>query len=789
MVAGMRNTTGRLVRRLGLSTALGLLPLAGAATLLSIPAPVAAQNFQFTDVRVEGNARVDAATVLGYAEIPRGQPISAGGLNAAYQRIVNSGLFESVEVVPAGNTVIIRVVEWPIVSRLNIEGNVRLSDEELLELVSSQERRVYNPSLAEQDARAIADAYEARGRLAASVTPRIIRRADNAVDLVFEIAEGGVVEIERLSFVGNRAFSDRRLRRVLGTKQAGLLRRFISRDTFIAERLDLDRQLLTDFYRSRGYVDFEVESINSEFSRERNAFFITMNVQEGLQYRFGRVTASTDLPEIDVRDYLAVSTIRPGETYTPQAIEESIARMERLAIQRGLNFVRAVPQVTRNERGQILGVNFLLERGPRVFVERIDIEGNATTLDRVIRRQFRVVEGDPFNPREIRASAERIRALGFFSDVAVETREGTGTGQVIVDVDVEEQPTGSLSFGGSYSTDSGFGLTLGYTERNFLGRGQLLSFAITTASDDQGARLSFIEPAFLGRDLTFRFDAFYETSDFDEADYNTRVVGLSPAISFPVSENGTLGLRYSISKDTIFDVDTGDPDVPGDSGSSPILQAEEGEEYTSSIGYTYSFDNRRTGLNPDAGVLLRFGQDFAGLGGDTEYIKTTALASAQTRVYNGEVALSATIEGGAINALGGDRTRVTDRFFLSTRQLRGFEPLGVGPRDLIASNEDALGGNMFASLRLEAEFPLGLPEEYGISGGLFADAGSVWGLDETIGAEGVEVDDDFSIRSAVGVSVFWTTPFGPLRFNFAKAIQKEEYDRTRVFNVSVQTAF
>lgn len=781
--------TGRLVRRLGLSTALGLLPLAGAVTVLSLPAPAAAQSFQFTDVRVEGNTRVDAATVLDQAELPLGQPLSAGGLNAVYQRIVNSGLFESVEVVPAGNTAIIRVVEWPIVSRLNIEGNVRLSDEELLELVSSQTRRVYNPSLAEQDARAIAAAYEARGRLAASVTPRIIRRADNAVDLVFEVAEGGVVEIERLSFVGNRAFSDRRLRRVLDTKQAGILRRFISRDTFVAERLDLDRQLLTDFYQSRGYVDFQVASINSEFSRDRNAFFITMNVQEGLQYRFGQVTASTDLPEIEVQDYLAAATIRRGATYTPRAIEDTIARMERLAIQRGLNFVRAVPQVTRNERGQILDVNFLLERGPRVFVERIDIEGNSTTLDRVIRRQFRVVEGDPFNPREIRASAERIRALGFFSDVAVETREGTGSGQVIVDVDVEEQPTGSLSFGGSYSTDSGFGLNLGYTERNFLGRGQLLSFNVTTGTNRQDSRLTFAEPAFLGRNLNFRFDAFYETSDYDEADYNTRITGLSPSISFPISENGTLGLRYSISKDSILDVDSGDPESPDDNGSSPILQAEEGGQYTSSVGYTYSFDNRRTGLNPDAGVLLRFGQDFAGLGGDTEYIKTTALASAQTRVYNEEVTLRATLEGGAINALGGDTTRVTDRFFLSSRQLRGFEPLGVGPRDLNATNEDALGGNMFASLRLEAEFPLGLPEEYGISGGLFADAGSVWGLDNNIGADGFEIDDGFNIRSSVGVSVFWTTPFGPLRFNFAKAVQKEEYDRTRVFNVSVQTSF
>lgn len=785
----MRNVTGRTLRRLGLSTAIGLAPLAASMAVVLTPQIAAAQSFQFSNVEVTGNLRADDATILGFAQVPLGQSISGGDLNAAYQRVVESGLFETVEIAPRGNTLVIEVAEWPTVRQIGIEGNSRLPDEELQALLVSQPRRVYNPTVAEQDARAIAEAYEARGRLAASVTPRIIRRSENRVDLVFEIAEGGVVEIERLSFVGNRAFSDGRLRRVLGTKQAGLLRQIFSSDTFVAERLDLDRQLLTDFYQSRGYIDFEIQSINSEFSRDRDAFFITFNVREGLQYDFGQITASTNIAELDVSDYLAVSTIRPGSTYTPRAVDQTIQRMERLAIRRGLNFVRAVPQITRNQRGQILDIDFLLERGERIFVERIDIEGNSTTLDRVIRRQFNVVEGDPFNPREIRASAERIRALGFFSDAQVEARTGTTEDQVIVDVDVEEQPTGSLSFGGSYSTDSGIGLNLGYTERNFLGRGQLLSFSVTTGTDSQNSRLTFAEPFLLGRELSFRFDVFYDTSDYDEADYNTRVAGLSPSISFPISENGTLALRYRISKDTILDVDDGNPDVPGDNGSSPILQTEEGGQYTSLVGYTYSFDNRRTGLNPNAGILLRFSQDFAGLGGDTEYVKTTALASAQTRVASEEITLRATIEGGAINAIGGDTTRVTDRFFLSTRQLRGFEPLGVGPRDLNASNEDALGGNMFASLRLEAEFPVGLPEEYGISGGLFADAGSVWGLDETTGADGIEVDDSFNLRSAVGVSVFWTTPFGPLRFNFAKALQEEEYDRTRVFNVSVQTEF
>ncbi|SHI44830.1 Beta-barrel assembly machine subunit BamA [Palleronia salina] len=739
-----------------------------------------AQSFQFNDIRVEGNERVDPNSIVSLLDLPRGQTVSAGELNAAYQRLQNAGLFETVEIAPSGSTLVVRVNEWPTIRRINIEGNSRLDDEELTALIESTPRRVYAPNVAESDAAAIADAYQQSGRLAATVTPRIIRRGDNQVDLVFEVAEGRVTEIERLSFVGNRDFSDRRLRRVLATKQAGLLRAIIGRDTFVADRIAFDRQLLTDFYQSRGYADFRILSVTNELARDRGAFFITFNVEEGPSFDFGSVTASSEIPGLNAAEYLAVSQIDPGQTYSPQAVDNAVTRMERLAIRNGLNFVRATPQITRDPRNLRLNVNFVLERGPRIFVERIDIEGNATTLDRVIRREFTMVEGDPFNPREIRAAAERIRALGYFSNADVEARDGTGPGQVIIDVDVEEQPTGSLSLGGAYSTDSGIGLNVGYQESNFLGRGQTLSFNISTGTDATSSNLTFVEPYFLGRDLAARFSVFYDTSDFDEAEYNTRVVGFSPALTFPVSERGRLQLSYRLAKESILDVDA---------NSSPIIQREEGAAYTSSIGYTYTYDTRRTGLDPNTGVLLRFGQELAGLGGDSEYIKTTASGTAQTRVWNEEVTLRATLEGGAINALNGDTTRITDRFFLNTRQMRGFERLGLGPRDTNAPNEDALGGNIYAVARLEADFPLGLPEEYGISGGVFFDAGSVWSLDDTAGFGGNAVDDGFSLRTAVGVSVFWTTPLGPLRFNFAKALSKEPYDRTQVFNISVSTSF
>lgn len=753
------------------------LALTGICSLAATPAM--AQQYTFSTVQIEGAQRIEPGTILSYADIPRGQTVTAGQLNGAYQRVVDSGLFETVDFLPQGSTLLIRVQEWPTINRINFEGNERLDDDVLGGLVTSQPRRVFLPSTAEQDAATLVQAYEESGRLAASVTPRIIRRSDNRVDLVFEIAEGKIVEIERLSFVGNQAFSDRRLRQVLETKQAGLFRQIIRQDTFIGDRLEFDKQLLTDFYRTRGYVDFRVLGVSSEFSRERNAFFLTFTVQEGESFSFGEITAASDVQGVDVQEFLAVVKSRSGQTYSPTKVENDIARMERLAIRKGLNFIRVEPKVDRDDLGRILNVTYVLTRGPRIFVERIDIEGNQTTLDRVIRRQFKVVEGDPFNPREIRQAAERIRALNYFDNVDVGATDGSATDQVVVDVNVEEAPTGSLSFGATYSIDTGPGGNVNFSERNFLGRGQTLSFDIVVGADSSDSQITFIEPYVLGRDLAFSASAFYSVTENSNSFYSTQVVGLRPQLTFPVSDNGRLSVRYAISEDRVYSVD---------SNSSAIVQAESGTRLTSSLGYVYSYDTRRTGLNPNAGVLLSFGQDFAGLGGDTKYIKTEARAVAQTKVLSEEVTLRATVEGGALNMLEGTNSRVTDRFFLSSNQLRGFDPHGLGPRDTTATNNDALGGNYFAVARLEAEFPLGLPEEYGIHGGVFLDAGSVWGLDNTAGTGGT-VDDGFHLRSSIGVSLFWDTPIGPLRFNWAQTLQKETYDETRTFNVTISTQF
>lgn len=760
----------------------GRLRLAVVVLLLAIAgfAPQAqAQSYQFGAVRIEGNVRVDQTTILAFAKLVKGQAVSAAALNDTYQRIVGSGLFETVELVPQGGTLVIKVVELPMLDVVDYQGNKVVKDEDLIAVTKSRARLIYSPSQAEADAAAIAERYRVAGRMNAAVTPRIVRMTDNRVGLVFEITEGTVSEIERLTFVGNRDFSDYRLRQVLRTKQAGLLHALIQRDTLNEERLPLDEKLLSDFYLSRGYLDFKVLDSTAEFSRDREATFVTFTIQEGRSFKIAKVTTVSEVEGLDAAEFDKIRRLRSGITYSPTVIENNIAAMENLAISKGLNFIRVDARLTRNDAEGTLDVTFAIVRGDRVFVERIDIEGNTTTLDSVVRRQFATVEGDPLNPAEIRKSAERIRALGFFSDVAVNASDGNSAGQAVVKVEVTEQPTGSITFGASYGVSSGFGLNLGLSEPNFLGRGQGLDLAIQSGTDTVDSRLVFTDPAFLGRDLTFGFRADYARSNTNDAFYDTRNISVSPSIAFPLSGTQRLRLSYKVSQDSISNV--AKPD------SSVILQNEEGTQLTSSIGYSFSYDNRDQAVSPGNGALFRFGQDFAGLGGDATYINTSVLGLVQTRVLDDEVDLRAIIEGGYLQGLSGSGTTVTQRYF-GNGKMRGFEPNGIGPRDLTAVNQDALGGNIYAVMHLETDFPVGLPEEYGITGGAFLDVGSVWSLDNVAGTSGA-VDDGLALRSVVGVTMYWTTPIGPLRLNFTHALKKESYDKEQTFDLTIATKF
>jgi len=859
------NGSGREVRATDFGIqSVGLAALAFiAGLLLAFGSSAQTQSYRFDDFEIEGAVRVEPGTILSYAGLSEGIEVTAGELNAAYQAVHQSQLFETVEFEPRDGTLVIRVTEYPTVNSGNFEGNRRVSDDVLEPIVQSQPRDFFNPGVAEEDAARLTQAYEQMGRLAAGVDPVIIRRPNNRVDLIFEIREGRVSEVERIGFVGNRNFSDRRLRRVLESKQAGLFRQFVQRDTFVADRIEFDKQVLRDFYTSRGFVDFEILSETAEFSRERDAFFVTFNIREGQQFRYGEITTTSDLPEIDVEEFQDAIRIRPGQTYSPVGVDTTITRLERLATQKDLDFVRVDPRVSRNERALTLDIEFQVVRGPRVFVERIDIEGNATTLDSVIRSRFTTVEGDPYNPREIRDSAARIRALGFFSTTEVEARDGSSSDRVVIDVDVEEQPTGSLAFGASYSSDSGLGGNITFSERNFLGRGQALSFGFDTTSATNSYSFGFVEPLFLDRDVQFEIDLGYETTDSeDNTDFTTSSIVFRPSLSFPLGERSRLGVRYSAERSELTVSDSDDSvNLDGKAGAefrySGILDTEGnfGNRVSSSVGYTYGIRTLDSGLNPDAGILFRFGQDLAGLGGDAEYIETTALFVAERRLPARDVTLRTVVEGGVHHSFSDRGSSYTERFSLTGR-MRGFEVNGIGPRDYgvreiendadltaydFVRNADGkpwsrsadlpdptcvdgsgavpvkkpgadnciglvrtntLRGNYFAVAKLEAEFPLGIPEEYGIRGGAFLDVGSVWGLDNTdvrlTGGDAKEdgptiptpaVDDGLKLRAAAGVSVLWDTPIGPLRFNFSRDVVKEDYDIPRSFDLTISTRF
>ena len=744
-----------------------------------------ANDFEINEIIVDGNRRIETETIRSYTAIETPTVLTTGEVNDAVQRVRASNLFESVSAEVQGTRLKLTVVEFPTVNEVVFEGNDRLGDSQLSALVRSKSRRVYSVSQVRDDANAIAEAYANQGRIAASVEPRIIRRSDNRVDVIFEIAEGGVVEIERLSFVGNGTFSDRRLRRVLNTKQAGLLRIFVQRDTYIEDRVEFDKQVLADFYNSRGYIDFKIQSVTSELSKTRDSFFLTFRVQEGQQFSFGKLTSTSDLEDVDTADFEEAINIEPGDIYSPAFVENTIVRMERRALELGLDFVRVEPRVTRNNDDLALDIDFTLTRGPRVFVERIDITGNTTTLDRVIRRQFKIVEGDALNPREIRASAERIRALGFFSSSDVTAREGSAPNQRIVEVAVTEKPTGSLRFGANYNSANGVGFVASFREANFLGRGQTTSFGVNTTSSTRSFDFAFKEPSLYNRDLSLSFGLDYQGTSKSNARYDTRAIEFKSALGFPVSESGFFTPKLFYNNE----------ELSGVTANSKIIkeEAKERPRKTFGLGYTYSFDNRRTGLDPKAGMFLRLSQDFD-LTGDVRFIRTGVKLGGETYLRNEDFKVTATFEGGALNFTRGNSSRVTDRFFLGSNMFRGFEAGGLGPREFEGSSiNDALGGEYYTVARFETQFPIGLPEEYGIEFGAFFDVGSVWGLNSAHVGSGENkakiLYDDFTLRSVAGVSIFWTTPIGPLRFNFTDAVKKAEHDVEQSFDLTVSTSF
>ena len=737
------------------------------------PQSAYAQESLVSSIVVEGNERIEKRTIINIADIYDGKNYSRAQINSALQRLKASSYFKNVNITLANGILKINVNENPTINSINFEGNTSLTDDNLLELISSKTRQTLLISKTEKDADQIASAYADTGRISARIIPKIIELSDNRVDLIYEIKEGRITEIEKITFVGNREFSDTRLRGIIATKQAGLFRRLFKSDTFIEDRLEYDKDVLRDFYIYRGFIDFEV-STSVELTRNKDAFLINYSLLEGQKYNFGKIRFDNKNVSLDLNDLNDLNKITENSRYDQRKITKLMLEIEIYLSKLGINFVEPQPIITRDNINQLMNIEIKFIETDKVFVERIEVEGNSTTIDEVIRLKFDFVEGDPFDKRKVQEAVDKIRGLGFFSSVETSTREGSSSEKIIIEVKLTEKPTGSLGIGAGYNSSDGTLFTFNINERNFLGKGQTLDFAISTSQIEKELSLGLEDPSFLGRNLLAGISLGQKTTTPALTPLKSENVFFAPKVGFPLSGNSTLTATYRYDEDKVK--------LTSLIGvASPLIESDIGDKKKSSITLAYRLDKTNSVITPTAGFKFDIKQEINGIGGDVSYQKSALDFKTYSTFLRDDIILSSKISTGMII---GDDADITNRFFLGGDKLKGFRNQGIGPFDTLY--QDPLGGKFFTSVNLEGSFPIGVPEEYGIFGGVFFNAGSLWGLDNT---DSGRIDDSANIRAATGVSIFWDTVIGPLRFNFSRPIKKETYDVIENFRFTVDTRF
>lgn len=745
------------------------------AAFLSIGLPASAQApAQVREIVVQGNQRIEATTVLSYMAIAPGDPYDEARIDRSLKALFATGLFADVTIARQGSDLVVRVVENPIINRLAFEGNSRITDEILQKEVQLRPRQVYTRAKVQSDLQRILQVYRRSGRFAATVEPKVIQLAQNRVDLVFEISEGPVTTVKRIRFIGNKRFSDSRLREAIATKESAWYRFLSTDDTYDPDRLTLDRELLRKFYLTRGYADFRVNSAVAELTPSRDSFFITFSIEEGEVYKFGPVDIRSEIKAVDVdklRPMLAKT--REGETYNAEAVENVIQDVTYELGRYGYAFVDVVPEVKRDAEGRLIPLTYVINEAPRVYVERINITGNVRTLDKVIRREFQLAEGDAFNTAKLRRSRTRLRGLNFFEKVDIAENRGSAPDKMTIDVAVQEKSTGELSFGAGYSTADSFLGDVAIRERNLLGRGQDLRLALTLSVRRQQVDFSFTEPYFLDRDLSAGVDAFHRRLDLQErSGYDQTSTGGALRTGFPMSESLSSQFHYRVRHDRIENVDP---------NASRFIREQEGGTVTSQVGYLLTYDQRDDKIEPTKGYVIRGGQDFAGLGGTERFVKTTAIGIHYFPVAE-KVVFSLTGDVGYVVGVGDD-VGIINRFFLGGDSFRGFKLGGLGPRD--TATGDSLGGNLYYTATAELQFPLGLPAEFGVSGRVFTTAGTIYTIDDS----GPTLADESTIRVSSGVGISWRTPFGPIRVDLGFPLVKEGFDEEELFRFNFGTRF
>lgn len=805
----------RLIRGLG---AAGLILIGvgiGFVALQAATAPLAVAQTA-DQIIVQGNRRVEAETIRSYFRPGPGQRLDAAKIDEALKALYATGLFQDVRISQSGGRIIVTVVENAVINRVVFEGNKRIKDEQLSNEVQSKPRGTLSRPVVQADVQRIVEIYRRSGRYDVRVEPKIIELPNNRVDLIFEISEGKKTGVRSIRFVGNNSFSSMRLKEEIKTAETGLLAFLQTSDIYDPDRIEADRDLLRRFYLKHGFADVRIVSATAEYDPQLKSFTITFIIDEGPQYRLGKVDIQSNIRAVDAQALRPRLRTLPGGVYNAEAVEKTVEAMAIEVARRGYPFAVIRPRGERDPATKTVNLVYVIEDGPRLYIERINIRGNTRTRDYVIRREFDLAEGDAYNRALIDRAERRLKNLNFFKNVRITTEPGSAPDRVILNVEVEEMATGEISVAAGYSTADGLMGEFTIADRNLLGRGQLARATVMWGQRARGFELSYIEPYFLGYRMSAGGSIFARrTLASSYYSYDTETAGTNLLLGFGLTEEFGLQLRYSIYRQKITlpaflnncilspnapvnggaGVGVGDACFSdGEASLAVRRELAQGPVLISLVGYSLAYNTLDNNKNPTSGIYAELKQDLAGVGGDVNFLRTTAEARLYHEVFNDVVGVLR-LQGGHIASWGGKDLRMLDHFFMGPNLVRGFAPAGIGPRDLTTGTfHDPLGGSLYWGASVEAQMPFYfLPKETGVKGAIFADAGSLWDYKGprswAVTGETLNPADSSSVRASVGAGILWQSPFGPLRFDYAVPLKKEPYDRVQQFRFSGGTRF
>ncbi|MFC3323262.1 outer membrane protein assembly factor BamA [Mesorhizobium cantuariense] len=766
------------------------------ALAVQFVATSAAEAAVVSRVEVSGNQRIDAETIRNYITIKPGKAFSSSDIDSAVKALFGTGLFSDVQINQVGSTLVVKVAEYQVVNQVLFQNNKKLKDNALAMAVQLKPRGTFSQATLDADVESVKAAYKRIGRDDVTVTTQVMQLGDNRVNVVFNIAEGDRTQIAAINFVGNSAYSSRRLSDVINTKRSTWLSFVLRDDVYDDDKLRADQELLRRFYYNHGYADFQVVSAVGELDSATNKYTVTITVQEGDRYTFGDVSVESTIPEVDSKSLESVVETRKGDVYNAKNVEDSIIALTEKVAGSGYAFAQVTPRGDRNFENHTISVVYTIDQGTKAYIERIEIRGNDRTRDYVIRREFDVSEGDAFNQVLIQRAKKRLEALNYFDKVDISTVPGSQPDQVVLVVDVVEKSTGEFSVGAGYSTGgdtAGPSVEGSITERNFLGRGQFIKLSAGGGKNSRDYSLSFTEPYFLGRRIAAGFDIFKQTREYDN--YNSDTTGATVRFGLPITNSITTQLAYNISQEKYEledDCVTGGVYDPAKCDvSTAILDGIDQSPWIKSsvsLGLVYNtIDDMK---NPHEGIYANTTVEVAGLGGDAKFVKVTGRGSIyQTLSEQYDLVGLLSAGAGHVEGYGGDGDlRVFDHFQSTDRMIRGFAYGGIGPVDSDGAG-DHLGGTTYFNASAEAQFPLPVvPESFGLRGAVFADAATLYG--SKVKASDVDQSSTgMKLRASVGVGLMWASPFGPIRIDYAIPVKKEASDDVQEFNFGISTRF